>query len=363
MARTSLFPYHAPTDSCPVSNHTRHPPPLAFVFDIDGVLLRGPSVLPAAKRALAMLHGENPYRMEIPYLLLTNGGGVSEVDRCQKLTKQLGFPISPSQYIQAHTILKKKNDRYADKPVLVLGGQLDAARRVAEDYGFQKAYTTLDILAWNPSVWPFHQLSPAERESTKTVDFSQTPISAVFVFHDPRNWGLDVQIVCDILLSRGVVGAPPTRSHDPVYEPVELVFCNPDLLWRSDFEQPRLGQGAFKETLLAVYKALTGVSYPYIQYGKPTKATYQFAEQTMKNLLEERYGPGERAPRLYMIGDNPASDIAGASAVGWESILVRTGVYNAQEGPPSCAPSYEAEDVEEAVKWAIMRERMVGIGC
>jgi len=37
-------------------------PPLAFVFDIDGVLVRGSGVLPAARRALALLEGGNPFR-------------------------------------------------------------------------------------------------------------------------------------------------------------------------------------------------------------------------------------------------------------------------------------------------------------
>ena len=40
--------------------------------------------------------------------------------------------IKPDQYIQAHTILKTKTEKYADKPVLVLGGKLDIVRKVAE---------------------------------------------------------------------------------------------------------------------------------------------------------------------------------------------------------------------------------------
>ena len=82
------------------------------------------------------------------------------------------------------------------------------------------------------------------------VDFSQTPIHAAFVFHDPRNWALDVQVLCDIILSGGIVGGP---YHEPA-APVELVFCNPDLLWTSDFPRPRLGQGAFRDAFQAVYK-------------------------------------------------------------------------------------------------------------
>ncbi|KAF8736171.1 hypothetical protein AX14_000805 [Amanita brunnescens Koide BX004] len=330
--------------------------PLAFVFDIDGVLIRGPKALPGAKRALARLNGDNQYQLKIPFLLLTNGGGVSEVDRCQKLSQQLDFPIRPDQYIQAHTILKTKSEKYTDKPVLVLGGKLDTVRKVAESYGFQKVYTTLDILNWNSSVWPFHELSPAERSSAKVEDFSKVQFSAIHVFHDPRNWALDVQIVCDILLAGGIVGGPRILPGDPLYNSVELVFCNPDLLWRSDYEHPRLGQGAFKEALLSTYKALTGLNYPYVQYGKPTTATYKFAEQVMRKQLEKYYGFGTSVPRMYMIGDNPASDIAGAAGAGWESILVRTGVYDGQQGPPSWMPTHEAEDVEEAVSWAIKRE-------
>lgn len=178
----------------------------------------------------------------------------------------------------------------------------------------------------------------------------------MFVFHDPRNWGLDVQVTCDILLSAGIVGAPRLAPDSPLYRSVELVFCNPDLLWRSDFEQPRLGQGAFKVALLNVHKDLTGSAYPYVQYGKPTKATYDFAEQVLRALLDKEYGFGHSMPRIYMIGDNPASDITGANAAGWASILVKTGVYDPKQGRPSSQPTHEAEDVEEAVQWAIKRE-------
>lgn len=80
----------------------------------------------------------------------------------------------------------------------------------------------------------------------------------IFVFHDPRNCepdhigivicsrippgALEIQLVCDLLT-------------DPMERPPRLVFCNPDLLWRSDHPRPRFGQGAFKQALSSVYKA------------------------------------------------------------------------------------------------------------
>lgn len=144
-------------------------------------------------------------------------------------------------------------------------------------------------------------------QSQQEVDFSRTPISAIFIFHDPRNWSLDTQIMCDILQSGGIIGGPHLAPSD--HKPIELIFCNPDLIWKSDFDRPRLGQGAFKASFLAVYKVrriyatneygewlnvfdqeLTGSTYPYLEYGKPTAETYKFAERVLTDRIQELYG-------------------------------------------------------------------------
>ncbi|KAI0314277.1 HAD-hyrolase-like-domain-containing protein, partial [Amylostereum chailletii] len=221
---------------------------------------------------------------------------------------------------------------------------------VAEGYGFKNVFTPLDIKAWNPQIWPFYDLTPEERASAKPADFSQTPISAIYVFHDPRNWALDIQIMTDVLLGRGTVLPSPASS-----PPVRLVFCNPDLLWRAEFPRPRYGQGAFREAFQAVFKAAAGKEHPYVQYGKPSKETYDFAAAVLRERMAELGGAGGEFS-AYMIGDNPESDIAGANAAGWSSVLVRTGVYDPAQGPPAYKPTWEAADVEEAVRWAIQRE-------
>ncbi len=68
-------------------------------------------------------------------------------------------------------------------------------------------------------------------------------------------FALIVQVICDVIQSGGIIGGPYISLQQQINEPVELVFCNPDLIWRSDFPRPRLGQGAFKEAFQAVYKA------------------------------------------------------------------------------------------------------------
>jgi len=48
-------------------------------------------------------------------------------------------------------------------------------------------------------------------------------------------------------------------------------------------------------------------------------------------------------------------DIAGANGANWNSILVETGVYDPSHGCPSHRPTHYADNVEEAVKWALER--------
>ena len=56
------------------------------------------------------------------------------------------------------------------------------------------------------------------------------------------------------------------------------------------------------------------------------------------------------------LSQSSSADIAGANAAGWSSVLVRTGVYDPVNGPPTHHPAHEAENVEAAVQWAIDRE-------
>ena len=99
---------------------------------IDGVLLRSSKPLPRAHRALSYLQSHG-----IPFILLTNGGGKSEQERVQQLSQLLEVSLDTSMFVQSHTPfaeLANANGKEGlkDKCILVVGGEGDKCRKVAE---------------------------------------------------------------------------------------------------------------------------------------------------------------------------------------------------------------------------------------
>ncbi|BGP26418.1 cardiolipin synthase [Rhodotorula toruloides] len=345
-----------------------------FCFDIDGVLKQGSHVLPQAKAVLQVLSGNNPLKRRYPFLCVTNGGGSLESERCKKLTKELEVEIGEHQIVQSHTVFRSLVPQYADKPVLVVGGIEDRCRRVAEAYGFKHAYIPADVLAWKSSVWPYYKLTEHEWTYVKHADFSHVSFAAILVFHDSRDWGRDVQLVLDLVRAKdGVFGTSKNPKDPSQWTPerqIPVHFSNPDVLWGNEFSQPRFGQGALQESMAAVYKLTTGHELQRTTGGKPTNATYTYAAHLLSsqishltsgapiNLHPASLSSAPSPPGcVYMIGDNPASDIAGANAFGWESILVKTGVFRGEKREDAeHVPTTVAEDVWEGVKWALERE-------
>jgi hypothetical protein len=71
---------------------------MAFVFDIDGVLVHGDRLIPKGKRVLEILNGDE-LGIKIPHIFLTNGSGKPEQARMQQLPKILHSPVSVDQFI------------------------------------------------------------------------------------------------------------------------------------------------------------------------------------------------------------------------------------------------------------------------
>ena len=88
-------------------------------------------------------------------------------------------------------------------------------------------------------------------------------------------------------------------------------------------------------------------SLEYTMYGKPERLTFDYAESLFKQKAEAE---GVEISNYYMIGDNPEGDIEGANRKGWNSILVRTGLYEEKEGNhPDYPATHVVEDMNEAL--------------
>lgn len=329
---------------------------MAFVFDIDGVLAHGNELIPEAREALKMLNGDNELGIKIPYLLLTNGGGKTEAARTQQLSEILGVPISTDQFIQSHTPMRALAEYY--ETVLVMGGEGFKCREVAENYGFKNVVHPKDILAWDPTISPWRCFTPEERAEARVRDYSKIKFDAILVFADSRDYATDMQLIMDLLLAED--GKLLTRAKDPVSSRIPIYFSQGDLVFPTDHKgPPRLTQGAFRIGVEAMYKAITGVDLERVVYGKPELATYKYADEVMRGWMEQIHNESRLPDNVYMVGDNPASDIIGGNMYGWNTCLVRTGVFQGKEGendPNSPANFGVFDNVLEAVKAAVRKE-------
>lgn len=247
-------------------------------------------------------------------------------------------------------------------------------------YGFRNVIIPADILNAEPSIWPFETAlreqykafaRPLPRPINPSRPDSSLKIDAIFVFADPRDWGPDTQIIVDALLSeQGVLGSYSKKNNDPSLPNMgfqqdgqpQLYFSNGDLLWAASYPLPRLGQGGYRASLEGVWAALTdGARLNAHIFGKPSFTTYQFAEDRLnahrKALLQARDTSPLR--HVFMVGDNPESDIRGANEYQspwksqWSSVLVRSGVYTG--GTPAYTPTVVLDGVWDAVQWALDR--------
>jgi HAD superfamily hydrolase (TIGR01450 family) len=234
------------------------PPDFAFAFDIDGVLLHSSQPIPGASETLKFLQDHS-----VPFVVLTNGGGKREVDRVAELSAKLNVPLTTANFIQSHTPFQELvhgrlgggaaadgeiKEGLRDKTILVTGSDSERSRVIAEGYGFRSVVTPADILAAEPTIWPFDPLMKSvyadtarplprplfrpDMGSDKLADC--LAINAVFVFNDPRDWALDIQLTTDLLTSHaGYLGTYSTLNGSK--EGASL----PHHGWQQD-SQPRL---------------------------------------------------------------------------------------------------------------------------
>ena len=243
--------------------------------------------------------------------------------------------------------------------VLVVGGEGEKCRQVAEGYGFKDVVTPGDIIKDNPDTTPFRKLTTEELENSRLRNYAEVKIEAIFVFADSRDWAGDQQIILDLLMSKG--GYLGTRS-ETFDEGPDVFFSHNDMIWSASHDLTRLGMGALRLSLEAMFKAVTGKELKTIAFGKPQIGTFEFATRLLQQWRRDTHGIDAPPETVYFVGDTPESDIRGTNEYDersenqWYSILVRTGVF--QEGTkPNFPPKATVDTALDAVMHGMERER------
>lgn len=197
-------------------------------------------------------------------------------------------------------------------------------------YGFKSVVTPGDILVAHPTIWPFSQpfldyyrsfARPLPAPIDPSNSSSSLKIDGIFVYNDPRDWGLDATIILDLMLSEnGIMGTVSRKNNDPNLpnrgylqdgQP-GLFYSNGDLWWAARYHLSRLGQGGFREAFEGLWAAVTGgermgVTLKKEMIGKPFHKTYEFAEKRLREHRQQMFDASSRNElrKIYMVGDNP----------------------------------------------------------
>ena len=275
-----------------------------------------------------------------------------------QLSKQLELEVSPGQFICGHTPMREMAEKY--KTVLVVGGDGEKCRLVAEGYGFKDVVTPGDIIKDNARTTPFRKLTDQETQNSRKRNFGKIEIEAIFVFADSLNWQGDQQIIMDLLTSQhGRIG---TRSEN-YDQGIPIYFSHNDIVWATEHEHTRLGMGALRTSTEAIYESITGKPLVSTAFGKPQLDTFTFATRLLQQWRKDTHGIDKPPETVYFVGDTPESDIRGTNEYNeslrsendWYSILVRTGVF--REGTkPKFTPRATVDTVLDAVMHGMQRE-------
>jgi len=120
------------------------------------VIVKGRTVVGNSPNVIrALLEPCQTRKVNIPFALMTNGGGVIESDKARDINERLsGTELSGEHMILCHTPLKDPEllARFADKHVIVTGKYEELA--VALEYGYAKAIHVLELATFFPDQIP-----------------------------------------------------------------------------------------------------------------------------------------------------------------------------------------------------------------
>ncbi|KAK7101743.1 hypothetical protein V1264_020079 [Littorina saxatilis] len=274
-----------------------------FLFDIDGVIVRGKKLLPSAQEAFQMLtdrHGN----FQVPALFVTNAGNSLRSNKARQLSQWLGINVEEEQVVMSHSPLKMFR-QFHDKHILINGQ--GPIKEIAQNIGFTNVTTVDELCAF----FPFLDVMDHKRRRAPPCAFEDyfPPIEALVLFGEPVKWEMPLQLILDVLMADGKPNTPPNNLP---YPHLPVLACNMDLLWMAEAPTPRFGHGCFLLAMESVYQKITGRELKYTALiGKPSEITYHHADYLLHQQAKQLGIDGIQT--IYCIGDNPETDIYGGN--------------------------------------------------
>lgn len=284
--------------------YSKGPSPFGLLFDIDGVLVRGRTPIPAAKQCFKKLVDHNG-QYKVPVVFVTNAGNCMRHTKAEHLSELLESEVSADQVMLSHSPLRMFTQFH--KMCVLVSGQ-GPIQEVAHNLGFEDV-VTIDMLR---EAYPLLDVVDHNRRPKDTMPPTKglRKIDAVILFGEPIRWETNLQLIADVLLTNG---NPDENWNTVQYPHIPVLACNMDLLWMAEAKNPRFGHGMFLVCLESLYKKITGYDLKYeALIGKPSVVTYNYAELLIRQQAQ-KLGWTTPVKRLYAIGDNPMADIYGAN--------------------------------------------------
>ena len=368
---------------------------VALALDIDGVFLRGKSVLNGAKNAMKKIN-----KAKIPHVFITNGGGTKEFDKAKQLSELLDCNINENQILMSHTPFKEI-DIAKSKKSLIIGNE--TCIEVAKSYGFKDPWSVRRLLATDINMYPFHQnlcsnnsnnsnsCNVVESREEQPCDFG-----SAFIFYDSPDWSVDFQILSDVLLGGTPLGdmssssssssgssSSGSSSSSNRKQKIPLYGSNADIVFSSTYPHNRFTQGSFIHAFSSLWYQYTHEPLDVTMIGKPYSSQYRYCEHLLNrhgktlgiklNNNSSNNSSNNSITTIYGIGDNPKADIRGVNNArtttstttdvgryNWQSILVCSGVYSG--GPESNDKEDPADhvlvNIDEAIDYILEKHSL-----
>lgn len=219
-----------------------------FIFDVDGVFVRGGRVLERAKQALSLIT-DSAGVFQVPTLFVTNAGNMTRLEKATKLNAVLGSRISPDQIVMSHSPLRYfKNLHHRH----ILGSGPNVVQ-IGKFLGFQKISTVDDIRFHFPDLDAFNYHSEGEAlpEADRRTKKPFERIEAIVLFEEPKRWETHLQLLIDLIMMNGDLNGQTPPENVPK---LPVIACSKDMVWMSEANLPRFAHGSFLFALETLYQ-------------------------------------------------------------------------------------------------------------